>query len=102
MNNLYGYRIQVKEPKPRMTLSTKVIVSAEFRESMNRWMLEFFGYQESLVPEGQVIIDKINNVMYMSAATLEDLKSALPKQESTSSAYPDFGSSFHKLLGMGI
>jgi hypothetical protein len=32
--------------RPRMTLSERVLVTQEFRDEMNAWMLEFFGTED--------------------------------------------------------
>ena len=73
---IYGADIKVAGTFPKMQLSKEVEVTEEFRERFNEWLAGFFGY-DCLVPQGEVIYDKINHVYYVHPANYEELKKAL-------------------------
>jgi hypothetical protein len=56
LNMLGGFRaIESNLSYPRFQLSEKVTVSDEFRQEMNAWMADFFGYVK-LVPDDTVLV----------------------------------------------
>jgi hypothetical protein len=74
-----GMKVVIAGSHPRMTLSEKVPVTPEFRAEINAWIAGFFGYK-SVIEDGQVIVDRINNTIYCNEHQYQTLRSALKEQ----------------------
>lgn len=68
-NNIYGTSYQdytalglnihtAPPPQPKLKLSSKVVVSPEFRIKTDTWLAATFGYNEPIIPKGQVLVSK--------------------------------------------
>ena len=72
---LSGFRVVEANSWPKMQLSKDCPVTDDFRVEMNDWMRDFFGV-DCLVPRWQMILDKLNRVLYVHPADLPILKAA--------------------------
>jgi len=63
----YGMRIVVRKDQPKMQLSARVceVLAPDFIAETNAWMLSFFGTQ-NLLTDGEYLLDKTNNIIYMN------------------------------------
>jgi len=79
-----GRPVFLEQPRPRMTVSAEFsrLQSPELVQKTNEWMREFFGFAESLLPDGQVIHDKLADRLVMNHRTYLQLKEAIAKRES--------------------
>lgn len=73
MLELRGHRVVVSPDHPKQRLSESVLVSDEFRAKTNAWLLDFFGYS-SVIEDGQAIVDKREQIIYVNPRTFEKLK----------------------------
>lgn len=71
--NIGGYAVIVAQSFPKMKLSEKVPVTEEFRNEINAWMAEFFGYV-CLVEQGKVIVSEPARTMFVHPADYYKLK----------------------------
>ena len=74
-----GFRVIISNESPKQTLSTRVVVSDDFRKSTNVWLAGFFGYTE-LLKYGEVIQNKMTNELVMSQRTANELKRVIKQQ----------------------
>ena len=79
LNSVGGVKIHVIEPQPRMTLSSKVPVTNEFRAEINLWMAGFFGFSYGLYEQGQAY--KIKDTLFMRRDDYEHLAAAVKSAE---------------------
>ncbi len=68
-------QVVVQQAFRKMKLAENVPVTPEFREEIDLWMLEFFGATE-LIKDGEIIYDKLHNVIIVNARTYEKLRAA--------------------------
>ena len=73
---LGDYRIVKAHACPRMQLAAAVPVTPEFREVTNTWMAGFFGYN-CVVERGQVVVDKLNRIMYVHPADYDQVSNEI-------------------------
>jgi hypothetical protein len=71
-----GYRIIVHRPAPKIQLKPD-LCSESFTEHMNIWLLMNFGFGEGLVKPGEIVIDKINRIMYCHPNDADQLRNGL-------------------------
>lgn len=50
--NFAGLDIVESRPQPKLKISEAVPMTDTFRAEMNTWLLDMFGFQENIVPEG--------------------------------------------------
>lgn len=74
MNTLMGMEVQISPlcTKPRMTLSEEVSVTPEFRDHMNKWMIDFFGCDETMYTFTNPLTNRLTVVM--SQQSLNSIK----------------------------
>lgn len=70
MNRILGKPVIITQgiPKMQCTPEFNKVQSPELVASLNQWYADFFGYTE-LIPRGQVMHDRINDVFVMSQST---------------------------------
>ncbi len=71
---LYGMRVIIAPEFPRIQVSSEFarLQSKELVDSTNAWMASFFGYQ-CAVPDGQALISKRDNTVFLSAKSFDQL-----------------------------
>ena len=75
---LYGFKVMVTPDTPRMQLSEHVLVSDEFRVKTNAWLLDFFG-GINLIKDGDTLLNKRDQVIFVNPRMFEKLKTAALK-----------------------
>lgn len=75
-SHLFGITVVVSEDRPKMQLSADCPVTPDFREEMNRWMAEFFGFW-NLIEDGRVLMDGPNARAYMNPRTYASMRHSL-------------------------
>ena len=65
-----GMPVYISPDRPKMQLSEDCPVTPDFRVYINKWLLEFFGVENS-VPDGQALVNKEQNAIYMNARTYQ-------------------------------
>lgn len=76
MITIYGYGIVIREPAQKMTLSSSVSVTDEFRASVNAWMANFFGFYPD-----EILCSDITKTIYMSSQNLAKLKQQVKENQ---------------------
>jgi hypothetical protein len=81
MQTLYGRRVQISQPYPRMQCSAAfaAIQAPALVTETNAWMASFFGYS-TLVPDG-VVYELNQDVLVMTHATYTQLIAATKPKE---------------------
>ena len=75
MQFFQGKKVVVNDVRiPKIQLSSSVVVSDTFRQKMNGWLLDNFGY-EFILKDGQVVENK--NFLLMNPVTHQRLAKAL-------------------------
>ena len=86
-HELYGHKVYVSRPVPKMQLSKDVPVSSEFRKEMDAWMLDFFGTWD-IIPDGQVYtMEHFPRALFMNETTFHNLKQKLKEVEVLGNNY---------------
>lgn len=75
IHSLLGRRIVVDRSQlPKVSLSSRVLVSEQFRSEMNDWLLDQFG-TKSLLRDGEMVGDEA--IVVMNLETFKQLKRRL-------------------------
>jgi hypothetical protein len=75
-----GMRVFVSPPikYPKETLSTRVVVSEEFRQEINKWLVGMFGHKlQEVLPDGQVV--RMGDMLTMNRHTYEVFRREIGK-----------------------
>lgn len=73
-----GMRVTISPDQPKMKLAPGDYVTPEFREEIDRWLLEFFGVT-NLIPDGQVY--QAGDYLMMNQRTWRNVKEATKKAQ---------------------
>lgn len=76
MRTFNGYNIVLREPLQKMTLSSSVPVTEEFRASVNAWMADFFGFYAD-----EILHSEVTKTIYMSSKNLAKLKQLIKENQ---------------------
>ena len=76
MRTIHGYDVVIREPAQKMTLSSSVSVTDEFRASVNAWMADFFGFYPD-----EILCSNITKTIYMSSRNLAKLKQQVKESQ---------------------
>lgn len=73
-----GFAIILSQDSPKMQLSERVkeVLSPEFIEETNAWMLGFFGVT-NLLKDGETLVSEMLGTITMNPRTFQQLKAAL-------------------------
>lgn len=57
-NFLGGMKVIEHKPFPKLQVGSHVEMTDEFRDEINTWLIDMFGYSDSLLPKGQFIVSQ--------------------------------------------
>lgn len=73
--NLFGsIGIVVSRDQPGYVLPDDLPLPDDFRASFNAWAAGFFKWKPSPIPDGEVLHDKVRNVMHMNQLTFAEFR----------------------------